>query len=183
MNPLNQEYLSKKQELMSMLGYTNLHEVPKMEKITVNMGVGSLIQKAKSKAPLENLAKELTSICGQKPIITKARKSNASYHIRRGQEIGLKVTLRRKKMYDFLYKLVAVVLPRIRDFRGIPVRQFDNYGNFSFSIPEQSIFPEIDPTKITHQNGMDVTITFRCKKPTDSLSLLKVLKFPLRDAK
>lgn len=181
MNPLKQKYQDSKQDLMSKLGYDNINEIPKLEKITVNMGIGGLIQKTKSKTPLEALQKDLAVICCQKPILTKARKSVASFHIRHKQDIGLKVTLRRSKMYDFFYKVVSIVLPRIRDFRGFPSKQLDNTGNFTFSIPEQTIFPEIDASKVTIQNGMDIILTVKCKKPSDTIALLKVFDFPLRD--
>lgn len=183
MSIFKERYIREKDNLKQRLGYRNINEVPRLEKIVINMGVGGLIQKSKSKTPLEVLQKDMAAICGQKPLITKARKSIASFHIRRGQQVGLKVTLRGKRMYDFLYKVVSVVLPRIRDFRGLSCRQFDRFGNYSFSIPDQGIFPEIDPTKITVQNGMDITFTIRNKKPSDSLELLKLFEFPLRDVK
>lgn len=183
MSLFKDRYIKERSALKEKLGYKNINEVPRLDKIVINMGIGSLIQKSKSKTPLEVLQKDMIAICGQKPLVTKARKSIASFHIRRGQQVGLKVTLRGKRMYDFLYKVVSVVLPRIRDFRGLSGKQFDRYGNYSFSVPDQGIFPEIDPTKISVQNGMDIIITIRNKKPSDSVELLKLFDFPLRDDK
>ncbi len=147
--------------LMSKRGYTNPHQVPTLEKIVINMGVSTSAEKGS----LEEAAKELALIAGQKPVMTISRKSIANFKLRKGQTVGCKVTLRRRQMYEFFDRLVSAALPRIRDFRGVNPRQFDGRGVYALGIPDQTIFPEIELDKIKRQQGMDVIIV--TSAPTD----------------
>ncbi len=157
--------------------YQSIMQVPRIEKITINMGLGEAIG---DKKVLEHAVKDMTAISGQKPVVTVARKSIAGFKIRDGYPIGAKVTLRRDRMYEFLDRLVAVSIPRIRDFRGINARSFDGRGNYSMGVKEQIIFPEIDYDKIDAVRGMDITITTSAKTDAEALSLLKKFNFPFR---
>ena len=157
--------------------YQSIMQVPRIEKITINMGLGEAIG---DKKVLEHAVKDMTAISGQKPVVTVARKSIAGFKIRDGYPIGAKVTLRRERMYEFLDRLVAVSIPRIRDFRGINARSFDGRGNYSMGVKEQIIFPEIDYDKIDAVRGMDITITTSAKTDAEALSLLKKFNFPFR---
>ena len=152
-------------------------EVPRVSKITLNMGVGEAIGDKKA---LESAVSDLALISGQKPVVTKARKSIAGFKVRQGWPIGAKVTLRRNRMYDFLERLIGIAIPRIRDFRGISPKQFDGRGNFSMGISEQIIFPEIDYEKIDKIRGMDITITTTARNDAEGLALLKAFNFPLK---
>jgi large subunit ribosomal protein L5 len=152
-------------------------QVPRIEKITINMGLGEAIG---DKKVLEHAVNDMTAISGQKPVVTVARKSIAGFKIRDGYPIGAKVTLRRERMYEFLDRLVAVSIPRIRDFRGISSRSFDGRGNYSLGVKEQIIFPEIDYDKIDAVRGMDITITTSARTDAEALSLLKKFNFPFR---
>ena len=152
-------------------------EVPRLSKITLNMGVGEAIGDKKA---LESAVSDLTLISGQKPVVTKARKSIAGFKVRQGWPIGAKVTLRRNRMYEFLERLIGIAIPRIRDFRGISPKQFDGRGNFSMGINEQIIFPEIDYEKIDKIRGMDITITTTARNDVEGLALLKAFNFPLK---
>jgi large subunit ribosomal protein L5 len=152
-------------------------EVPRIEKITVNMGVG---EAAADKKVLEHAVSDLTKVTGQKPIITKARKSVAGFKIREGWPIGCKVTLRRERMYEFLERLISIAIPRIRDFRGMNGKSFDGRGNYSMGVREQIIFPEIDYDKIDTLRGMDITITTTAKTDEEGRALLKAFKFPFK---
>lgn len=163
--------------MMEEHGYKSVMEVPRVEKITLNMGLGEAVG---DKKVLESAVAEMTAIAGQKPVVTVARKSIAGFKIRDGYPIGAKVTLRRDRMYEFLDRLVAVSLPRVRDFRGIPSRSFDGRGNYSLGIKEQIIFPEIDYDRIDAIRGMDVTITTSAKTDEEARSLLKKFNFPFR---
>ena len=163
--------------MMEEHGYRSVMEVPRIEKITLNMGLGEAVG---DKKVLENAVADMTAIGGQKPVVTVARKSIAGFKIRDGYPIGAKVTLRRSRMYEFLDRLVAVSLPRVRDFRGIPSRSFDGRGNYSLGIKEQIIFPEIDYDKIDAMRGMDITITTSAKTDEEARSLLKKFNFPFR---
>ena len=163
--------------LMEKFGYTNVMEVPRIIKVTLNMGVG---EAAANKKVLENALADLTKIAGQKPIITKSRISVASFKIRDGWPIGCKVTLRRARMYEFLDRLINIALPRVRDFRGVSARSFDGSGNFNMGVKEQIIFPEIDYDAVDAIRGMDIAITTTAKTDAEAKALLDALKFPFR---
>jgi large subunit ribosomal protein L5 len=152
-------------------------EVPKITKITLNMGVGEALN---DKKVLEHAVADMEKISGQKPVVTKARKSIAGFKVREGWPIGCKVTLRSERMYDFLDRLVTISIPRIRDFRGLNPKSFDQQGNYSMGIKEQIIFPEIEYDKIDKLRGMDITITTTAKTAEESRALLTALKFPFR---
>ena len=165
------------EKLKAELSLANVMEVPRVSKITLNMGVGEAIGDKKA---LESAVSDLALISGQKPVVTKARKSIAGFKVRQGWPIGAKVTLRRNRMYDFLERLIGIAIPRIRDFRGISPKQFDGRGNFSMGISEQIIFPEIDYEKIDKIRGMDITITTTARNDVEGLALLKAFNFPLK---
>ena len=162
-------------KLKEELGKKSVMEVPKITKITINMGVGEALA---DKKVLENAVRDLEQITGQKAIITKARKSIAAFNVREGWPIGCKVTLRRERMYEFLDRLITVAIPRIRDFRGISPKQFDGRGNFSMGVGEQIIFPEIDYDKIDALRGLDIAITTTAKTDEEGRALLKAFNFP-----
>jgi large subunit ribosomal protein L5 len=164
--------------LMEKFGYTNPMEVPRLVKITLNMGVG---EAAANKKVLENAVADLAKITGQKPVTTKARVSVASFKIRDGWPIGCKVTLRRHQMFEFLDRLISVSLPRVRDFRGVSGRSFDGRGNFNMGIKEQIIFPEIDFDAVDAVRGMDIAITTTAKTDAEAKALLEAFKFPFRN--
>ncbi|KAF1685500.1 50S ribosomal protein L5 [Pseudoxanthomonas broegbernensis] len=164
--------------LMEKFGYTNPMQVPKLVKITLNMGVG---EAAANKKVLENAVADMTKISGQKPVTTKARVSVASFKIRDGWPIGCKVTLRRAQMFEFLDRLISVSLPRVRDFRGVSGRSFDGRGNFNMGVKEQIIFPEIDFDAIDATRGMDIAITTSAKTDAEAKALLEAFKFPFRN--
>ena len=163
--------------LMKKFGYTNPMEVPKITKITINMGVG---EAATNKKILENAVADLAKITGQKPITTKSRVSVASFKIRDGWPIGCKVTLRRAKMYEFLDRLISISLPRVRDFRGVSGRSFDGRGNYNMGVKEQIIFPEIDFDQVDAIRGMDIAITTTAKTNEEAKALLEAFRFPFR---
>ena len=165
------------EKLKAELSLANVMEVPRVTKITLNMGVGEAIGDKKA---LESAVSDLALISGQKPVVTKARKSIAGFKVRQGWPIGAKVTLRRNRMYDFLERLIGIAIPRIRDFRGISPKQFDGRGNFSMGISEQIIFPEIDYEKIDKIRGMDISITTTARNDAEGLALLKAFNFPLK---
>jgi large subunit ribosomal protein L5 len=165
-------------QLMEQFGYKNVMEVPKITKITLNMGLGEAVG---DKKIIENAVGDMTKIAGQKPIVTKARKSIAGFKIREGWPIGCKLTLRRQRMYEFLDRLVNVALPRVRDFRGVNGKSFDGRGNYSMGVREQIIFPEIDYDKIDVLRGMDITITTTAKTDEEAKALLKAFNFPFRN--
>jgi large subunit ribosomal protein L5 len=169
--------------LQKDLGYDNKLAVPRMEKIVINMGLGKPMGVGgnENRSVMDAAIKDLTSITGQKPLVTRARKAIANFHIRRGKEIGLKVTLRRQMMYEFLDRLISIAVPRIRDFRGFPMKGFDQAGNYTFGLTEQSVFPEIDVTKISKTLGMDVTLCIKARKRDDAVKLVKALGFPFRE--
>jgi len=162
--------------LMKKLNFKSVMEVPKISKITLNMGVGAA---AKDKKVLQNAVADMTLIAGQKPIITLTKKSIAGFKIREGWPIGCKVTLRKEQMYEFLDKLINVSIPRIRDFRGFSAKSFDSNGNYSLGIKEQIVFPEIDYDKVDMIRGMDITITTTAKNDADAKELLLAFNFPL----
>jgi large subunit ribosomal protein L5 len=164
-------------KLQQELGLANVMDIPRITKITLNMGVGEALADKKT---LENAVNEMTLISGQKPVITKARKSVAGFKVREGWPIGCKVTLRADRMYDFLERLVSIAIPRIRDFRGISPKSFDGRGNFSMGINEQIIFPEIDYDKVDALRGMDITITTTARTDDEGRALLRAFNFPLK---
>ena len=164
--------------LMKKFGYTNPMEVPKITKITINMGVG---EAATNKKILENAVADLAKITGQKPITTKSRVSVASFKIRDGWPIGCKVTLRRAQMFEFLDRLINVSLPRVRDFRGVSGRSFDGRGNYNMGVKEQIIFPEIDFDAVDAIRGMDIAITTTAKTDAEAKALLEAFRFPFRN--
>ena len=165
-------------KLMKELNLTNVMQVPRLTKITLNMGVGEAIGDKKT---LESAVSDMTLISGQKPVITKARKSIAGFKVREGWPIGVKVTLRASRMYDFLERLIGIAIPRIRDFRGISAKQFDGRGNFSMGVSEQIIFPEIDYDKIDKLRGLDIAITTTAANDDEGRALLKAFNFPLKN--
>ena len=164
-------------ELMKQFGYKTAMQVPRIEKIVLNMGVGEAVN---DKKILENAAGDMTKIAGQKPVITKAKKSIAGFKIRKDYPVGCMVTLRRARMYEFLDRLVSVAIPRIRDFRGISARSFDGRGNFNLGVKEQIIFPEIEYDKIDALRGMNITITTTAKTDEEARALLSSFKFPFK---
>ena len=164
-------------ELMSQFGYKSIMQVPRIEKITLNMGVGEAVA---DKKVLENAARDMTAIAGQKPLITKVRKSVAGFHIREGYPIGCKVTLRGERMWEFLERLIVIAIPRIRDFRGLSAKSFDGRGNYSMGLREQIIFPEIDFDKVDAVRGLDITITTTAKTDAEGRALLEAFNFPFR---
>jgi len=164
-------------ELKKELGLANVMEVPRILKVTLNMGVGEALGDKKA---LENAVADLTLISGQKPVVNNARKSIAGFKVRQGWPIGTKVTLRRERMYEFLERLISVAIPRIRDFRGISPKQFDGRGNFSMGVSEQIIFPEIDYEKIDKLRGLDITITTSARNDDEGRALLRAFNFPLK---
>ncbi len=162
-------------ELTKEFGYENVMQVPKLEKISLNMGLGEAVQNPKI---IESATNELSDIAGQRAVVTKARKSIAGFKLREGQAIGCRVTLRGDKMYEFLNKLINVALPRVRDFRGIKGKGFDGRGNFSFGITEHIIFPEVDYDKIDKIKGLNITINTSAKTNEEGYSLLKKMGMP-----
>jgi large subunit ribosomal protein L5 len=164
-------------QLQERFGYKSVMQVPRLVKITLNMGVGEAIN---DKKIMENAVGDLTRISGQKPIVTKARKSVAGFKIREGWPIGCKVTLRRERMYEFLDRLINIAIPRVRDFRGLSPKAFDGRGNYSIGVREQIIFPEIDYDKIDAIRGLDVTITTTAQTDAEGRALLDAFNFPFR---
>ncbi len=164
--------------LMKQFGYKTAMQVPRIDKIVLNMGVGEAVN---DKKILDNAVGDMTRIAGQKPVVTKAKKSIAGFKIRKDYPIGCMVTLRRGRMYEFLDRLVAVAIPRIRDFRGISVRSFDGRGNFNLGVKEQIIFPEIEYDKIDALRGLNITITTTAKTDEEARALLAAFKFPFKN--
>ena len=165
-------------KLMQRFGYQNIMQVPRLSKITLNMGVGEAVG---NKKVLENAVADMAKIAGQKPIVTKARVSVASFKIRDGWPIGCKVTLRRDRMYEFFDRLVNISLPRVRDFRGVSGRSFDGRGNYNMGVKEQIIFPEIDFDQVDAIRGMDIAITTTAKTDAEAKALLEAFRFPFRN--
>lgn len=163
--------------LREELGLANVMEIPRITKVTLNMGVGEAVA---DKKILENAVADLTKIAGQKPVVTRARTSIAGFKIRDGWPVGCKVTLRRERMYEFLERLITIAIPRIRDFRGISNRSFDGQGNFAMGITEQIIFPEIDYDKIDKLRGMDIVITTTARTDDEGRALMRAFNFPLK---
>ncbi len=161
--------------LMQEFGYKNPMQVPRLEKIVVNMGVGEAVQDSKK---VEAAASDLTAITGQHPVIIKAKRSIATFKLRQGMLIGCKVTLRRERMYEFLDRLITVALPRVRDFRGVSGRSFDGRGNFALGLKEQLVFPEIDYDRVDATRGMDVVVVTTAKTNSEAKALLKAFDMP-----
>src|SRR5512137_31162 len=159
--------------------YSNVHQIPRMEKIVVNMGISASLEKS----ALDDAAKDLAQITGRKPATSKSRHNIANFKLRLGQPIGCRVTLRRDAMYEFFDRLVAAALPRIRDFRGLSPRSFDGRGNYSIGITDQTIFPEIELDKIKRTQGMDITIVTSARNDQEALDLLKLMGMPFAEAK
>jgi large subunit ribosomal protein L5 len=164
-------------ELQEKFGFSSVMQVPQIEKITLNMGVGEALA---DKKILDHAVADLTAISGQKPLITKARKSVAGFKVREGYPIGCKVTLRGERMWDFFERLVSIAIPRIRDFRGVSAKSFDGRGNYSMGVREQIIFPEIDYDKVDRVRGMDITITTSAKTDEEGRALLEAFNFPFK---
>ncbi|MEK0306194.1 50S ribosomal protein L5 [Bifidobacterium favimelis] len=165
-------------ELEKEFKFSNPMQVPRVEKIVVSMGVGAAARDSKL---IEGAVRDLSAITGQKPKVTKAKKSVAQFHLREGQAIGAYVTLRGVRMWEFLDRLLTLALPRIRDFRGLSGNQFDGQGNYNFGLTEQSMFHEIDPDSIDHQRGMDITLVTSTKNDQEARALLKQLGFPFKE--
>ena len=163
--------------MMEEFGYENRHQVPKIEKIVVNMGVGEGVADTKK---VQAAAGELALIAGQKPIVTRAKRSIANFKVREGMPLGCKVTLRRTRMYEFLDRLVTVALPRVRDFRGVSPKAFDGHGNFSMGLKEQIVFPEIDYDKVDEVRGLDIVIVTTAKTDDEARTLLRGFDMPFR---
>jgi large subunit ribosomal protein L5 len=163
--------------LTELFGYSNPHQVPKITKVTVNVGVG---EASKNQKLLESVVGELGIITGQKAVVTRARKSISNFGLREGMPVGVTVTLRRSRMYEFLDRLVSVAVPRIRDFRGLNTRSFDGRGNYTLGVKEQIIFPEIDYDKVNKIHGMDITVVTSTDKDDEALALLREMGFPFR---
>ena len=177
---LKEKYTQEiKQNLQKKLGLQNIMEVPKITKITLNMGVGEAVHDKKT---IQKAVADLEKISGQKALITRAKQSVASFKIREDMPIGAKVTLRRNRMYEFLDRLINVALPRVRDFRGLNRKSFDGNGNYSLGVKEQIIFPEIDYDKVDKIRGLDISITTTAKNDKEGLELLKEFNFPIKDA-
>ncbi|WP_413304661.1 50S ribosomal protein L5 [Bacillus sp. 1P10SD] len=178
MNRLKEKFVKEvTPALMSKFNYKSVMEVPRLEKIVVNMGVGDAVANAKA---LDNAVEELATITGQKPLVTRAKKSIAGFRLREGMPIGAKVTLRGERMYEFLDKLVSVSLPRVRDFRGVSKKAFDGRGNYTLGIKEQLIFPEIDYDKVTKVRGMDIVIVTTANTDEESRELLTQFGMPFQ---
>jgi large subunit ribosomal protein L5 len=178
MNRLKERYVKEiSPALMSKFNYKSVMQVPKVEKIVINMGVGDAVQNAKA---LDNAVEELTLIAGQKPVVTRAKKSIAGFRLREGMAIGAKVTLRGERMYEFLDKLISVSLPRVRDFRGISKKAFDGRGNYTLGVKEQLIFPEIDYDKVSKVRGMDIVIVTTANTDEEARELLTQIGMPFQ---
>lgn len=177
-NALKEQYVSEiTPSMMKKFNYSSIMETPKIEKIVLNMGVGDAIANSKN---LDEAVEELSLIAGQKPLITKAKKSIAGFRLREGMSIGAKVTLRGDRMYDFLDKLINIALPRVRDFRGVSTRSFDGRGNYTLGIKEQLVFPEIDYDKVNKIRGLDIVIVTTANTDEESLELLTQIGMPFK---
>ena len=178
MSRLKEKYLNEvSPALMSKFGYKSVMQLPKVEKIVINMGVGDAVQNSKA---LDTAVEKLTIITGQKPVVTKAKKSIAGFRLREGMPIGAKVTLRGERMYEFLDKLIAIALPRVRDFRGVSKKAFDGRGNYTLGVKEQLIFPEIDYDKVSKVRGMDIVIVTTANSDEEARELLTQFGMPFQ---
>lgn len=179
MNRLQDKYqTSVRTELANKFGYKSSMQIPKIEKIVINMGCGDAVANAKV---LDDAVEELTQIAGQKPVVTKAKKSIAAFKLREGVNVGCKVTLRADKMYDFAYKLFNVALPRVRDFRGVSANSFDGRGNYAMGVKEQLIFPEIEYDKVDKLRGMDIIFVTTAETDEEAKELLKLMGMPFKN--
>src|SRR5271166_49509 len=177
---LYEKYLNEvRPALKEKRKYQNVHQIPRMEKIVLNMGVSASLEKG----AVEDAARDMAMITGRKPVINKSRHSIANFKLREGQAIGCRVTLRREVMYEFFDRLIATALPRIRDFRGLSPRSFDGRGNYSLGVGDQTIFPEIELDKIKRQQGMDITIVTSARTNEEALEFLKLMGMPFAEAK
>ena len=178
---LQQKYLDEIRTAMAeQYGHTNVHSIPRLEKIVINMGVGSAVQ---DKKDLDDANAALTLIAGQKPVLTKARKSIANFRLREGVPIGCKVTLRGARMYEFLDRLLTLVLPRVRDFRGVSRKAFDGRGNYSMGLNEYLVFPELNPDKFTRTQGLNIVFVSSAATDEEGRELLKMFGMPFREQK
>jgi len=176
---LHKRYVEEiRPQLLAERGYANIMQVPRLTKVTLNMGVGEAVGDRKI---MDAAVGDMTLISGQKPIVTNARKSEAGFKIREGWPIGCKVTLRSARMYEFVERLIGIAIPRIRDFRGLNPRSFDGRGSFSMGVAEQIVFPEIDYDKIDRVRGLNITITTTAETDADALALLRAFNFPFRN--
>jgi len=177
---LEEQYLTAvRPALMEHFNYSNVLEAPRVEKVVLNMGVGSAVRDSKK---IEAAVAEMAAISGQKPVVTRAKKANASFKLRAGMPIGCKVTLRGERMYEFLDRLVNVALPRVRDFRGLNGKSFDGNGNYSMGLKEQIVFPEIDYDQVDEMRGMDIIVVTSAKSDDEGRELLRGLQFPFISA-
>lgn len=177
---LKEKYLKEiRPAMQSKFGYRNVMEIPKLEKIVLNMGIGEATQNPKA---LDGAVEDLMAITGQRPVVTKAKKSIAAFKLRKGTKIGCKVTLRGDRMYEFLDRLINVALPRVRDFKGVSPNSFDGRGNYTLGLREQLIFPEIDYDKIDQVRGMDITVVTTAKTDEEARELLRLFGMPFRES-
>ncbi|MGB0208156.1 MAG: 50S ribosomal protein L5 [Candidatus Puniceispirillaceae bacterium] len=177
---LEEHYLTAvRPALVEKFGYKNMHEVPRVQKVVINMGVGSAVRDSKK---IEHAVSDMTAISGQKPVVTRAKKANAAFKLRENMAIGCKVTLRSDRMYEFLDRLVTVALPRVRDFRGLNGKSFDGGGNYAMGIKEQIVFPEIDYDKVDEVRGMDIIVVTSAKTDDEARELLRGFQFPFVNA-
>ena len=177
---LEEHYLTAvRPALIEKFGYGNMFEVPRLEKVVINMGVGSAVRDSKK---IEHAVNDMTAISGQKPVVTRAKKANAAFKLREGMAIGCKVTLRADRMYEFLDRLVTVALPRVRDFRGLNGKSFDGKGNYALGVKEQIVFPEIEYDKVDEVRGMDIIVVTSAKSDDEARELLRGFQFPFANA-
>ena len=173
---LEEHYLTAvRPALIEKFGYDNIFEVPRLEKVVINMGVGNAVRDSKK---IEYAVNDMTAISGQKPVVTRAKKANAAFKLREGMAIGCKVTLRADRMYEFLDRLITIALPRVRDFRGLNAKSFDGGGNYALGIKEQIVFPEIEYDKVDEVRGMDVIVVTSAKSDDEARELLRGFQFP-----
>jgi len=165
--------------LVEKFGYKNEMQVPRLEKVVINMGVGGAVRDSKK---IENAVRDMTAIAGQKPVVTRAKAANAAFKLRAGMAIGCKVTLRRERMYEFLDRLVTIALPRVRDFRGLNAKSFDGQGNYALGVKEQIVFPEVDYDKVDEIRGMDIIVVTSAKTDDEARELLRGFEFPFGSA-
>ena len=177
---LEEHYLTAvRPALIEKFGYSNILEVPRLEKVVINMGVGNAVRDSKK---IEYAVSDMTAISGQKPVVTRAKKANAAFKLREGMAIGCKVTLRADRMYEFVDRLITIALPRVRDFRGLNAKSFDGGGNYALGIKEQIVFPEIEYDKVDEVRGMDVIVVTSAKSDDEARELLRGFEFPFANA-
>ena len=177
---LEEHYLiAVRPALIEKFGYGNIFDVPRLEKVVINMGVGNAVRDSKK---IEHAVNDMTAISGQKPVVTRAKKANAAFKLREGMAIGCKVTLRADRMYEFLDRLITIALPRVRDFRGLNAKSFDGGGNYALGIKEQIVFPEIEYDKVDEVRGMDVIVVTSAKSDDEARELLRGFQFPFANA-